>query len=274
PAIPCFPDDNLTLTSRPHDDGCCDKKNNKQDHSYRMKRQDIRELISSTDEFCERETIGQRVYEPHARDDSYKRCDDGRRKNSQHHSEKCQHSHGDFHRPPPFMSLAHFFTSRARQKCRPKRFHKTCSRQAAGKDKAGNRKNEDSFHETARRRNTDEKCLKGQPFARKTVKRRKSRYGQRSDKEKESRVGHEPDQSAVIFHMARSCFRNNNSGSQEKKRLKDCMIERMIEGGRKSEKGECFQSQRKKYETGAEPEQNDSDIFDTVIGEKTFQIML
>ena len=115
--------------------------------------------------------------------------------------------------------------------------------------------------------------MKNQPFADKPVRWRQCGDRNGADQEACARPGHAPKQSPVLFHVPGVGGVHERAGPQKQQRLEHRMIDGVIEPGQQTERRKLLQAIRQKDHPGADAEQNDPDVLDTVEGEQTLEIV-
>ena len=90
---------------------------------------------------------------------------------------------------------------------------------------------------------------------------------------KVSRDRHRLDESAVAFYVFRVRFMQHTARTHEKERFETHVVERVKECGDEGEGAEYLQAQRVEDHPHSEADQNDTDIFDGVVGQQRLDVV-
>ena len=129
------------------------------------------------------------------------------------------------------------------------------------------------MHVRARTFASQKKRDKGQPFAYKTIKRRKRGNRHGSDQEKSGGPGHFPDQSSETLHVPRVRSGKNRTRTKEQKTFEHRVVDHMIKGRDKGKARVKRLVKRFEDERHPDAQKDDPDIFDTGKSEQSFQIV-
>ena len=124
------------------------------------------------------------------------------------------------------------------------------------------------------RRHRVEQAEIDQPFADKTVERRQTGNGHRAEREQARRPRHRAPESAEPAHFARAGGVQHRTGAEEQKRFEQPVIPHMQQRAGQREPAPRGIAVRRGDHREAEADEDDADVFDAVIREQPFEIVL
>ena len=130
------------------------------------------------------------------------------------------------------------------------------------------------FQQRMRQCRREQKGLKGQPLRDKAVEGGQGRDGDTADQKERRRPGETVNQPPHLLHVPFVGGVQHRPGPHEEQPLEHGMVEGVIQGGNQRQGRQIRQLEGGKDHRQTEPDQDDADILDRVIGQQALQVML
>ena len=85
---------------------------------------------------------------------------------------------------------------------------------------------------------------------------------------------HPPQQAPEFLDLPRAGRHDHASGAEEQQSLEDRVVQHVVEAGGDADRGQSLAVHRERHHAGAQPEQDDADVLDAVVGEQPLEVVL